>query len=48
MFGDTYYRETTFACEICEYPLYQVVPSRLVTCLNPACDAEPLFIVGES
>lgn len=45
MFGDTYYQETTFECEICKKPLHRVVPSTMVVCLDPMCTDEPLFIV---
>lgn len=50
MFGDTYYQETPFTCEICGFSLYRVTPSTMVVCLTPSCTAdEPLFIVpGES
>lgn len=46
MFGETYYQETPFTCELCKFSLYRVTPSRMVVCLTPTCTFdEPLFIV---
>ena len=43
------YRATEFKCETCDAPLFRVMPSTLVTCMNPDCDNdEPLFLVEAS